>query len=203
MRRPLRHLAALLFAVLLLSASSTQPVVEAGYPSGVYAVKGQYIWDSWIVADEGILHRYALSTPTEGYGPNDRQQHADKSFTRWRLEPPMQLPQYYRQVEVPYMLHRGGNYDLFVSTQANPRMEENAGKEAAYRGYVSTNIDGPWKLIYTNSCSRRRAAAATTLRSPSSQRTPAAPSPAPPLSTSTGTPKGCRALSSIRTWGPA
>ncbi|MGD8909288.1 MAG: hypothetical protein PVI92_08055 [Chromatiales bacterium] len=294
MRRPPLHLAALLFAVSLLPACSMQPVVEADYNPGVYAVEGQYIWDSWIVEDEGTLHRYALSAPTEGYGPNDRHQHAfvrhaiskdggrswedlgpaiepqpkgtwpdhviwtssvmlrkdpkgrkeflmfitgrsggnedwtqqiglarsrdghnysvpevilspeeshgyditdgdgiimawrdpfviqdpkdsrwhmlfsakskdecgiirptvghavaeDESLTRWRLEPPMELPQYYRQVEVPYMLHRGDNYYLFVSTQANPRMQENAGKEAAFRGYVSENIDGPWELIY-------------------------------------------------------
>lgn len=294
MRRPLYRLTALLFAALLLPACSTQPMVEADYPPGVYAVAGQYIWDSWIVEDEGTLHRYALSAPSQGYGPNDRHQHAfvrhatskdggrswvdlgpaiepqpkgtwpdhviwtssvmlrkdaqgeteflmfitgrsggdedwtqqiglarstdgqnfsvpevilspeeiqgyditdgdgiimawrdpfvirdpkdnrwhmlfsakskdkcgvirptvghavakDESLTRWRLEPPMELPQYYRQVEVPYMLIRDGNYYLFVSTQANPRMEENAGKEAAFRGYVGENIDGPWKLIY-------------------------------------------------------
>jgi hypothetical protein len=65
-----------LFAVSLLPACALQPVVEAEYPPGVYAVEGQYIWDSWIVEDEGTLHRYALSAPTEGYGPNDRHQHA-------------------------------------------------------------------------------------------------------------------------------
>ncbi|MEA1934489.1 MAG: hypothetical protein U9N60_08675 [Thermodesulfobacteriota bacterium] len=45
-------------------------------PAGVYAVEGQYIWDSWIVEDQGILHRYALSAPSDKLTPNERHQHA-------------------------------------------------------------------------------------------------------------------------------
>ena len=45
-------------------------------PTGVYAVEGQYIWDSWIVEDEGVLHRYALSAPSDKLTPNERHQHA-------------------------------------------------------------------------------------------------------------------------------
>ncbi len=71
-------------------------------------------------------------------------------FTRWKLRPPQVLPQYYRQVEVPYMLIRKGRYYLFVATQANPRVDNNAGKEAAFRGYVGDSIRGPWTLIYTD-----------------------------------------------------
>jgi len=291
MRRPFLRLIALLFTWSLFV-----PAV-ADYPPGVYAVEGQYIWDSWIVEDEGTLHRYALSAPTKGITPNERHQHAfvrhavskdsgaswkdlgaaiepqpmgtwpdhviwtssvllrkdaegkkeflmfitgrsggdedwtqqiglarsrdgqhfsvpevilspqetlgydisdgdgiimawrdpflirdpkdgrwhmlfsakskdgcgvirptvghavaeDESLTHWSLRPPMELPQYYRQVEVPYMLHRNGRYYLFVSTQANPRMEANAGKEAAFRGYVGDSITGPWSLIYEDS----------------------------------------------------
>ena len=45
-------------------------------PEGVYAVEGQYIWDSWIVEDDGVLHRYALSAPSAKLTPNERHQHA-------------------------------------------------------------------------------------------------------------------------------
>lgn len=280
-------LVAVLFAAFLAPASA------GSYPPGVYAVPGQYIWDSWIVEDDGVLHRYALSAPKKGYTPNQRHEHAfvrhavstdggltwedrgaavtpqpegtwpdhvvwtssvklrknaegekeflmfitgrsetdgmtqrigltrskdgqhfsvpevilnpsetlgydvtdgdgiimawrdpfviqdaadgrwhmffsaksedgcgvirptvghaaadDDTLSRWTLQPPMVLPQYYRQVEVPYMLQRDGKYYLFVSTQANPLMENNAGKEAAYRGYVGASITGPWTLVY-------------------------------------------------------
>jgi beta-fructofuranosidase len=287
MHRLLVSFVAALFAGLLSLPAA------AAYPPGVYAVPGQYIWDSWIVEDDGVLHRYALSAPKSGYTPNERHEHAfvrhaistdggltwddrgpavtpqptgtwpdhvvwtssvklrkntkgekeflmfitgrseadgmtqrigltrskdgqhfsvpevilnpsetlgyaitdadgiimawrdpyliqdstdgrwhmffsakskdscgvirptvghavadDDSLSQWTLQPPMVLPQYYRQVEVPYMLQRDGEYYLFVSTQANPLMETNAGKEAAYRGYVGDSITGPWTLIY-------------------------------------------------------
>lgn len=291
MHRLLVNLIPILFACSLITQAM------AAYPPGVYAVEGQYIWDSWIVEDEGVLHRYALSAPKKGYTPNQRHEHAfvrhavsndegltwkdlgpaitpqpqgtwpdhvvwtssvmlhkndqgekeflmfitgrseadgltqrigltrsrdghhfsvptvilspsetmgyditdddgiimawrdpfliqdpadgrwhmlfsakskdscgvirptvghavaedeDRRFTHWTLRPPMTLPQYYRQVEVPYMLHRDGKYYLFVSTQLNPLMDNDAGKEAAYRGYEGDTITGPWTLIYDN-----------------------------------------------------
>lgn len=287
MHRLLAPLAAVLLTCLLLDPAM------AAYPPGVYAVEGQYIWDSWIVEDEGVLHRYALSAPKKGYTPNQRHEHAfvrhaisrdgglswedegpavtpqpkgtwpdhvvwtssvmlhkngkgekeflmfitgrseedgetqrigltrskdgqhfsvpqvilnpsetmgyditdgdgiimawrdpfliqdptdgrwhmlfsakskdscgvirptvghavadDGSFTQWTLRRPMRLPQYYRQVEVPYMLQRNGKYYLFVSTQANPLEPNNVGKETAYRGYEGDSITGPWTLVY-------------------------------------------------------
>ncbi|MEJ2310643.1 MAG: glycoside hydrolase family 68 protein [Gammaproteobacteria bacterium] len=287
MHRLFGYLVPFLFFCSLVSPAT------AAYPPGVYAVEGQYIWDSWIVEDQGVLHRYALSAPKEGYTPNERHEHAfvrhavsndggvtwkdlgpavtpqpkgtwpdhvvwtssvmlhkneqgekeflmfitgrseeddltqriglarstdghhfsvptvilsptetlgyditdddgiimawrdpyliqdpadgrwhmvfsakskdscgvirptvghavaeDASFTSWSLQPPMTLPQYYRQVEVPYMLHRDGKYYLFVSTQANPLVDNNAGKEAAFRGYEGDSITGPWTLVY-------------------------------------------------------
>jgi len=261
-------------------------------PSQIYTVKGQYIWDSWIVEDEGILHRYALSASIE-YIPNERHQHAfvrhaisqdnglswidkgpvitpesngewpdlviwtssillrkdgngkkeffmfitgrnkedgwgqriglvrsadgyqfgppeqllspaevfnyditdddgiimawrdpqviqekktgiwhmffsakkkepdgsvrptvghatttDDSFSNWELQPPLNLPHYYQQLEVPYMIHRNGKYYLFVSTQNHPLKEDNKDKQADYRGYMSDNITGPWEAVY-------------------------------------------------------
>jgi len=70
------------------------------------------------------------------------------SLTQWLLQPPLTLPQYYHQLEVPYVLHRDGKYYLLVSTQNNPLMPNNEAKEAAYRGYVSGSINGPWELLY-------------------------------------------------------
>ncbi|MCU7917439.1 MAG: glycoside hydrolase family 68 protein [Candidatus Thiodiazotropha sp. (ex Epidulcina cf. delphinae)] len=269
-------------------------------PVGVYAVAGQYIWDSWIVEDEGTLHRYALSAPSDKLTPNERHQHAfvrhaisqnggvtwqdmgpaiqpsgkkgvwpdkviwtssvmirevdgekqflmfitgrneenndemnqsigvstskdghhftspqiilppteqvtklgyditnddgiimawrdpfviqdpatrkwhmffsakskdacgtirptvghaiatDNTLMNWQLEEPLKLPQHYRQLEVPYMIARGGKYYLFVSTQNNPTMDNNRDKEAAFRGFVSDEtIIGQWELLYT------------------------------------------------------
>lgn len=284
-----------LFAPLIVALFIGFPLTPAlaAYPPGVYAVDGQYIWDSWIVEDQGTLHRYALSAPIAGYTPNQRHEHAfvrhaistdggkrwrdlgpavtpqshgiwpdhvvwtssvmlrrnakgekeflmfitgrsnadgltqrigltrskdgqhfsvpevilnpiesagyditdddgiimawrdpyviqdpkdgrwhmlfsakskdgcgvirptvghaiadDDTLSQWTLQSPMTLPQYYRQVEVPYMLIHNGKYYLFDSTQANPLVDNNAGKEAAYRGYVGDSITGPWKLIY-------------------------------------------------------
>lgn len=46
------------------------------------------------------------------------------------------------------MLHRDGKYYLFVSTQANPLMNNDAGKEASCRGYVGDSLTGPWTPVY-------------------------------------------------------
>lgn len=263
-------------------------------PTGVYTVPGQYIWDSWIVEDEGILHRYALSASIE-YKPNDRHQHAfvrhavstdngdswedkgpavvpnveaiwpdhviwtssillrkdapegkeflmfitgrskkdgwtqriglcrskdgfefskpqailepeerlgydttdddgiimawrdpnvmlhpdtgewhmffsaklrdedgkprptvghaiaeNEALDKWKLQPPLRLPHYYRQLEVPYMIHREGRFYLFVSTQNYPLKENNRDKQADYRGYMSEQITGPWKSVHSH-----------------------------------------------------
>ncbi len=292
MRRLLLSFAAALFSTALFAGQFNRPP-NAAYPPGVYAVPGQYIWDSWIVDDHGTLDRYALSAPKKGYTPNERHEHAfirravstdggrtwqdrgpvitpqpkgtwpdlvvwtssvllrkdargrkeflmfitgrskedgetqrigltrssdgqhfsvpkvilnpsarlgyditngdgiimawrdpfvfrdpadgrwnmffsakskdacgvirptvghavatDDTLAHWKLLPPLKLPQYYHQVEVPYMLYHQKRYYLFVSTQNNPLMPTNEGKEAAYRGYVGDSITGPWKLIY-------------------------------------------------------
>ncbi|MGD9171269.1 MAG: hypothetical protein PVI97_14590 [Candidatus Thiodiazotropha sp.] len=139
--RLLLHLATLFFFVSLLPACSLQPVVVADYPPGVCAVEGQYIWDSWIVEDEGTLHRYALSAPTEGYGPNDRHQHA---FVRhaiskdggksWEDLGPAIEPQ------------PEGTWPDHVIWTSSVMLR----KDAAFRGYVGKNVDGPWELIYND-----------------------------------------------------
>lgn len=261
-------------------------------PKGVYTVKGQYIWDSWIVEDEGVLHRYALSASIE-YTPNERHQHSfvrhaisrdqgdswedigpaitptarstwpdhviwtssvllrkdrpegkeflmfvtgrsmkdgwtqkiglcrsadgytfdeprlilapqerlgydttdddgiimawrdpkvlrhpetgqwhmffsakmrsedgtphptvghaiatSDALDEWELQPPLRLPHYYAQLEVPYMIYRDGKFYLFVSTQNFPLKDNNRDKQANYRGYRSDNIRGPWDFVY-------------------------------------------------------
>jgi hypothetical protein len=46
----------------------------------VYGVQKHYIWDNWILEDNGTMYRYALSAPTETDGkhivPNQRHWHA-------------------------------------------------------------------------------------------------------------------------------
>lgn len=262
-------------------------------PPGIYAVPGQYIWDSWIVEDEGILHRYALSASIK-YIPNERHQHAfvrhaisvdgglswidegpavtpvtnhswpdhviwtssimlrregakkeflmfvtgrstedgwtqriglarsadgyhfgppelilsptqafnydisdddgiimawrdpyviqhprsrewhmffsakmrdeagqirptvghaiakDAGFAAWELRPPLRLPHYYHQLEVPYMIHRNGRFYLFVSTQNHPLKDNNKDKQTDYRGYVSETMTGPFEPVYSH-----------------------------------------------------
>jgi glycosyl hydrolase family 32 len=72
----------------------------------------------------------------------------DDDLEQWELQPPLQLPRHYRQLEVPSLVRRRGWYYLFVSTQDRPRETDNAAKRAAFRGYVAPSLSGPWKLVY-------------------------------------------------------
>lgn len=72
----------------------------------------------------------------------------DDTLRNWELQAPLALPQYYRQLEVPYLIHRENRYYLFVSTQNNPTMHNNRDKEAAFRGFVADAPAGPWSLLY-------------------------------------------------------
>src|SRR5512135_1037754 len=72
----------------------------------------------------------------------------DDNLEQWELQPPLQLPRHYHQLEVPSLVWRRGWYYLFVSTQDRPREADNAAKQAAFRGYVAPSLSGPWKLVY-------------------------------------------------------
>jgi hypothetical protein len=86
--------------------------------------------------------------PTVGHAVAETKENESLIEVEWQLQRPFELPQYYRQLEIPNIIYRKGKYYLFVSTQNNPRMTSNEEKEAAYRGYVAENITGPWKLVY-------------------------------------------------------
>ena len=72
----------------------------------------------------------------------------DDDLEQWELQPPLQLPRHYRQLEVPSLAQRPGRYYLFVSTQNRPEETDNAAKQAAFRGYVAPSLLGPWEFIY-------------------------------------------------------
>lgn len=74
----------------------------------------------------------------------------DETLMTWELHPPLRLPFYYHQLEVPYMIYRHGKYYLFVSTQNRPQEPDNKDKQADYRGYMAEQITGPWKPLYEN-----------------------------------------------------
>ena len=84
--------------------------------------------------------------------PADRHRRArhrqDDDLEQWELQPPLQLPRHYRQLEVPSLVHRPGRYYLFVSTQNRPEETDNAAKQAAFRGYVAPSLLGPWEFVY-------------------------------------------------------
>ena len=67
---------------------------------------------------------------------------------QWELQPPLQLPRHYRQLEVPSLVQRPGRYYLFVSTQNYPDKSTNKAKQTAFRGYVAPSLLGPWEFIY-------------------------------------------------------
>jgi len=67
----------------------------------------------------------------------------DDDLEQWELQPPLQLPRHYRQLEVPSLVQRPGRYYLFVSTQNRPLETDNAAKQAAFRGYVASSLLDP------------------------------------------------------------
>lgn len=72
----------------------------------------------------------------------------DDTLKQWDLQAPLELPLKYAQVEVPAVVYRDGEYFLFVSTQDHPLRQTNKEKGAAFRGYRSKAIRGPWNPIY-------------------------------------------------------
>ena len=123
----------------------------------------------------------------------------DDDLEQWELQPPLQLPRHYRQLEVPSLVHRPGRYYLFVSTQNRPEETDNAAKQAAFRGYVAPSLLGPWEFIYGETdliyghkiyaplvFERGQGSGGSTPRWPSSPRTPRSPSPPRPSSISSG-----------------
>ena len=67
----------------------------------------------------------------------------DDDLEQWELQPPLQLPRHYRQLEVPSLVQRPGRYYLFVSTQNRPAGDRQCGQAGGVSGVRGTFAAGP------------------------------------------------------------
>jgi hypothetical protein len=65
----------------------------------------------------------------------------------WELLPPITLPVHFDQVEVPQLIHRKGEYYLFVSTVEDYATYRENGTTKGLNVFVAADLDGEWTPV--------------------------------------------------------